>query len=57
MAARTIRLNNNAGLFQAKIIDCQAEQPFDLTDVVDQFIVFYRQDGTRYEKRVLHETL
>lgn len=49
--ARTIGLDNNAGLFQAKIIDCQAVQPFDLTDVVDQFIVFYKPDGVKFEKQ------
>jgi len=56
--AKTIKLNNNAGLFRAKIIDCQANQPFDLADVDDQFIVFYKPDGTRFEKQgVLVEDL
>ena len=48
---KTISLNNNAGLFQVKIIDCQSNQPFDLIDVEDQFIVFYKPDGTRFEKQ------
>lgn len=49
--ARMIKLGNNGGRFLAKIIDCQAVQPFNLTDVVDQFIVFYKSDGTRFEKQ------
>jgi len=46
-----IKLNNNASNFKAKIIDCQAVQPFNLDEVVDQFIVFYKPDKTRFEKQ------
>lgn len=49
--ARMIKLDNNGSRFLAKIIDCQEVEPFDLTDVVDQFIVFYKYDGTRFEKQ------
>jgi len=49
--ARMIALDNQGSVFQAKIIDCQADTIFDLTDVVDQFIVFYKTDGTRFEKQ------
>jgi len=56
--ARMIALGNTGSVFRAKIIDCQAITPFDLTDVVDQFIVFYKSDGTRFEKQgVLVEDL
>ena len=56
--AKIVSLNNNAGLFQAKIIDCQAVQPFDLSDVINQFIVFYKPDGITFEKQgVLVEDL
>ena len=48
---KMIKLNNNGGRFLAKIIDCQAVQSFNLTDVVNQFIVFYKSDGTRFEKQ------
>jgi len=49
--ARTIKLDNNGGRFLAKVIDCRESQPFDLTDVVDQFIVFYKSHGIRFEKQ------
>lgn len=49
--ARMIRLNNNGSVFRAKIIDCQADQPFNLDDVIDQFIVFYKEDKTTFEKQ------
>ena len=48
--ARMIALKNNGSRFLAKIIDCQAVQPFDLADVIDQFIVFYKSNGVRFEK-------
>ena len=49
--ARMIKLNNNASRFLVKLVDCQADQPFDLADVVDQFIIFTKTDGTTFEKQ------
>lgn len=49
--ARMIKLNNNGSRFLIKLIDCQIDQPFNLDNVVDQFIVFTRYDGTIFEKQ------
>ena len=37
-------------LFQVKLIDCLSDTPFDVSDVSAVSIVFYKPDGTRFEK-------
>ena len=48
---KLIKKDNNGSRFLAKIIDCQASQPFNLDDVVNQFIVFYKPNGIVFEKQ------
>lgn len=42
---------NHLGVgFQVKLTDCVDDTNFDVSSVVEQFIVFYKPDGTRFEK-------
>lgn len=37
--------------FRVKLIDCVTQADADVSDVVDQWIVFYRTDGTNFIKQ------
>lgn len=43
-------LNHLGAKFQVKLTDCISGGPIDTSDVEEQFIVFYKPDGTRFEK-------
>jgi len=48
--ATVFALDHLGGKFQVKLVDCVTEVNIDISDVVEQFIVFYKPDGTRFEK-------
>jgi len=48
--ATTFALNHFGAQFQVKLLDCISDTDFDIVDVAEQFIVFYKPDGTRFEK-------
>jgi len=39
--------------FKVKVQDCVSDTPFDENDIIDQFIVFYKPDGTRFTKQAV----
>lgn len=39
--------------FKVKVQDCVTDTPFDENDITDQMIVFYKPDGTRFEKQAI----
>lgn len=45
--AETFRLNNLGILFRVKLVDCKLDEDFDTDNVVDQFIIFEKPDGTK----------
>lgn len=44
-------LNQEGVTWRVKLTDCITKTPFSLTDVIDQFISFYKPDGTRIQKQ------
>ena len=48
--ATIFALNHFGAKFQVKLTDCVDDSNFDTSDVAEQFIVFYKPDGTRFEK-------
>ena len=48
--AITFALDHFGATFQVKLTDCVSGDNIDTADVVEQFIVFYKPDGTRFEK-------
>ena len=48
--ATSFALDHLGVKFQVKITDCVSGDDIDTADVVEQFIVFYKPDGTRFEK-------
>jgi len=43
-------LNHLGAKFQVKLTDCIDDSDIDTSNVTAQFIVFYKPDGTRFEK-------
>ena len=43
-------LNHLGAQFQVKLTDCVDDSDLDTADVIEQFIVFYKPDGTSFEK-------
>ncbi len=48
--ATTFALDHFGANFQVKLTDCVSGDDFDISTVAEQFIVFYKPDGTRFEK-------
>ena len=48
--ATTFALDHFGAKFQVKLTDCVSGDNIDTANVVEQFIVFYKPDGTRFEK-------
>jgi len=48
--ATVFALNHLGAKFQVKLVDCVSDTNIDTTNVTEQFIVFYKPDGTRFEK-------
>jgi len=48
--ATVFALDHLGAKFQVKLTDCVSGANIDTSDVVEQFIVFYKPDGTRFEK-------
>ena len=43
-------LNQEGALFKVKVTDCTSDSAIDKDNITDQNMVFYRPDGTRFEK-------
>ncbi len=43
-------LNQEGALFRVKVTDCTSDIAITPTNISDQKIVFYKPDGTRFEK-------
>jgi len=43
-------LNQQGALFKVKVTDCTKGTVIDKDNITDQKIVFYKSDGTRFEK-------
>lgn len=48
--ATVFALNHFGAKFQVKLVDCVTDVNIDIANVAEQFIVFYKPDGTRFEK-------
>jgi len=48
--ATVFALDHLGAKFQVKLVDCVSDDNIDVSNVVEQFIVFYKPDGTRFEK-------
>ena len=48
--ATIFALNHLGAKFQVKLVDCVTDNNINTSDVAEQFIVFYKPDGTRFEK-------
>lgn len=48
--ATIFALDHFGAKFQVKLVDCVSVTNIDTSDVLEQFIVFYKPDGTRFEK-------
>jgi len=48
--ATTFALDHLGAKFQVKLTDCVSGDDIDTSDVAASFIVFYKPDGTRFEK-------
>lgn len=46
-------LNQLGVKFKVKVQDCVSNTPFDKNDIISQKIVFYKPDGTRFEKTAI----
>lgn len=50
IVATTFGLDHLGAQFQVKLVDCVSDNNIDVSDVVEQFIVFYKPDGIKFEK-------
>ncbi len=48
--ATIFSLDHLGAKFQVKLTDCVSDENINISLVVEQFIVFYKPDGTRFEK-------
>lgn len=48
--ATVFALDHLGAKFQVKLVDCVSDANIDTADIAEQFIVFYKPDGTRFEK-------
>ena len=48
--ATIFALDHLGAKFQVKLIDCIDDSNFNVLDVAEQFIVFRKPDGTKFEK-------
>jgi len=48
--ATVFSLDHLGAKFQVKLVDCVSDNNIDTSDIAEQFIVFYKPDGTRFEK-------
>jgi len=48
--ATVFALDHLGAKFQVKLVDCVTDVNIDVSLVDEQFIVFYKSDGTRFEK-------
>lgn len=48
--ATVFALDHFGAKFQVKLVDCVTDVNIDVSLVTEQFIVFYKPDGTRFEK-------
>ncbi len=44
-------LNQEEIRIQVKVTDCVSDDPFDVSEIEDQKIIFYKPDGLRLEKQ------
>ena len=51
--ATAFALDHLGAKFQVKLTDCVDDSDIDTADVDEQFIVFYKPDGTSFEKAAL----
>lgn len=51
--ATVFALDHLGAKFQVKLVDCVTDANIDTSDVAEQFIVFYKPDGTRFEKTAI----
>ena len=49
--ATTFSLDQQGVKIKVKVIDCITDTAFDAADIIDQFIVFYKPDGIKFEKQ------
>ena len=49
--ATIFSLDQEGVKIKVKIVDCITDTAFKTTDIMDQFIVFYKPDGTKFEKQ------
>ena len=45
------KLNQEGVKFRVKVIDCLVNTAFDRNDITDQKMIFYKPNGTRFEKQ------
>ena len=50
MMATTFALDHLGAKFQVKLTDCVTDINIDVSNVVEQFIVFYKPNGVTFEK-------
>ena len=48
--ALIISLNDDDVKFQVKVTDCTTDTAFDVDDIEDEFMIFYKPDGTKITK-------
>jgi len=46
-------LNQEGVKFRIKVIECVTDTAFDESSITDQKIIFYKPDGTRFEKQAV----
>lgn len=47
----TILSKNQLGVaYDVRLVDCITDEPFDTSDIDEQFIVFYKPNGIRFKK-------
>jgi len=51
--ATIFALDHLGAQFQVKLLDCITDTDFNTATVTDQFIIFYKPDGTSFEKTAL----
>ena len=51
--AEIFRLGDLGITFRVKLVDCALDMDFDVSTVVDQFIIFKKPDGTKLEKQAI----
>jgi len=50
IVATVFALDHLGAKFQVKLVDCVTDVNIDVSLVTEQFIVFYKPDGTKFEK-------